>query len=93
MHTTRLLCIISILLLLLLLVVVVVVVVALLLCNRPPGSRNMLVLLLRLRIYDLILRFSIRHHGTGWDGGRGKRAKSLAPARNTTRGILSDEYL
>ena len=90
MHTTRLLCIISILLLLLL---VVVVVVALLLCNRPPGSRNMLVLLLRLRIYDLILRFSIRHHGTGWDGGRGKRAKSLAPARNTTRGILSDEYL
>ena len=79
MHTTRLLCIISILLLLL--------------CNRPPGSRNMLVLLLRLRIYDLILRFSIRHHGTGWDGGRGKRAKSLAPARNTTRGILSDEYL
>jgi hypothetical protein len=88
MHTTRLLCIISILLLLLL-----VVVVALLLCNRPPGSRNMLVLLLRLRIYDLILRFSIRHHGTGWDGGRGKRAKSLAPARNTTRGILSDEYL
>ena len=89
MHTTRLLCIISILLLLL----VVVVVVALLLCNRPPGSRNMLVLLLRLRIYDLILRFSIRHHGTGWDGGRGKRAKSLAPARNTTRGILSDEYL
>ena len=88
MHTTRLLCIISILLLLLL-----VVVVALLLCNRPPGSRNMLVLLLKLRIYDLILRFSIRHHGTGWDGGRGKRAKSLAPARNTTRGILSDEYL